>query len=467
MTTNQLTQKDLDFMAYALAETPDAAVADEEEQEISEKERALAAEAAELPKPEREVGRIRSIVSAAPKGLLKTGARALGAIPMGGTVEEAFEDVLPTQKGRFIEGGLEKAGAMAPGVGSGGWLSALFRPILGGFGSQAVEEAPFIPESVKPWVQAGVETVALAAPGLGGPKGKITPTAKQAELVEAARELGFTEKEIAPLIQDPKKVDWLSKIAGKRFRTQKALKVSKNVLDTAAEQIEAHPDIGKVLAPKEATSIMGDIQSKMLSKLNSAERGLVRDDFIQLAESPKSAGDFLKFFRDLNKTIGKNPTARKAVNLLKDDVTKGVRQVSPELAKTLDVTNKLYNNYFKLANKLTPNWTENISQWLGRGIFHSVVGPLLGSFPSLVVIGGEVGAKNLAREMLINPRFQNLSTQIVSALNGNKIGVAKQLWEKLADLVNKTSPEIAVDMEKVDWDSIQNPPEDERSAQAA
>ena len=460
MVKKNISQDDLDFMEFALTKTPEESPVQEKEMSISPDELQFAEESKEGSPPPKTVSRTRSLLSAAPKGFLKIAGNALGALPTGGkTYEESLEEILPTQQGRFAEGALQRGAELGAAGGASG-LGGILRSILGGVLGEGVHQAPFIPESVKPYAEAGAEISAFGLPGFGK---RIKPTSKQASLVEEARNLGLTENEIAPLIQSEKKLGKLSKVAGKRMRTQKALQTSKNALDSAFDSFENLPQLQHVMSPPQADVVVNSIENTMFKKLNQAERNLIREDFTIFKSSKKSGEDFVKFFRDINKSISKNPESRKSLNLLKDDIVSGIEKISPEVGKTFKTTNELYKNYSNISRKLKPNWQEDISKWLGRGLGHAIIGPLFGYTPSLAVLGGEAIANNLGREMLINPRFQNLSRQIVSSLNSNKIGLATQLWSKLAKLVGKKSPKIALEMENVDWDSLKKSPEEENS----
>lgn len=477
MSKTSLSQSDLDFMAFALENTPEGIVEEEENIEISPEEQAFAQQARKGPRPPKEVSRARSIVDAPLKGFYKIAGHALGAMPSGGqTYDETLEEIFPTQQERLVEGALQRGAEIGAGGGAAGGLPGILRSLLAGIFGEIVSRAPFIPESVKPYAEAVTEIGTLATPGeltklpefitsklQKLPKAirpspvRIQPTAAQAPLVEEARRLGLSEAEIAPLIQDEKKVERLSKVAGKRFRTPKALKTSKKALDTALESLDTHPDIGKVLAPQQAESAIGNIEKKMFDKLTAKERGLIREDLDVLKASPKAAKDFVKFFRDVNKSITENPEARKSLNLLKDDIIDAVQKISPDLGNTFNVTNKLYSNYSKIFDKLRPNFQKDILQ-LGR---HAILGMLAGHYPALVEIAGTESAKNLSREMLINPRFQNLGRQIVQAVNTERFAIANQLTQRLAKLVSKESPKVANQLESFDWESLEGTSEDE------
>ena len=452
MSTKSLSQNDLDFMAFALESSPEEY--EEEEVTISPQERAFAQQVRRGPRPPKEVSRGRSLVDAPLKGFFNIAGKALGAMPSGAmTFEETLEEAFPTQD-RFLEKSLQAGTELAAGGGAAGGVPGILRSLLGGFAGEGVEAAPFIPDSLKPYLRFGAEVGALSAPGMGK---TLRPTKAQQPLVDEARRLGLSEKQIAPLIQAEKKVKTLGKVAGKRFRTQPALSKSKKALDTALEGLETHKDFKKVLAPTKAKSVTDSIQAKMFKNLNSQERGLINADLQQLIESPKGAEDFIKFYRDINKAISSNPKARKALNLLKDDVIEAVQTISPELGNTFKVTNKLYSNYSKIFDTLKPNFRNDLLQ-LGR---HAMLGMVAGHYPALVEIAGTQAAKNLSREMLINPRFQNLSRQIVHAVNKGKLGVAAQLTKKLAEATSKYSPEVARELDQFDWSTIQNTPDDE------
>lgn len=411
--------------------------------------------------------RARSIASAYPKGFIEEAGsqvrKTLSVFPeifgldkkLQGTLktepqaQEELERLLPTEQGG-LEKALERAGRMTPytAIGPEGILAKGVRTGLGALLGQGAEEA-----GLPPWAQGIAETIPFGLPKFGK---KIIPSETQKPLVEGARELGMTEKEIAPLIHEPKETKILPKIAGKKFRTQKALEKSKNVLDEAANKLESHPSMDVVLSPREAEISIQNIEKKMMDKLNSSERKLIKDDFQILKSSPKALKDYYKFFRDVNKTIKDNPGKRDSLNLIKENIEDAIHLISPEFGRVFDLTNKLYSNYYSIANKLTPNWKTAITSYVAKGAGAAILGPLFGYVPSLVAIGGEIAAKNLAREMLINPRFQNQSKQIVQSLNQNKIGIASQLWKRLSKEVEETSPEIAEKMEEVDWESLQS-----------
>lgn len=413
---------------------------------------------------EETPSRLRSLVGAYPKGLIsETGTQirqALSAFPklfgldqqLQGTLktepeaQEEIQRIFPTQED-FPEKILERAGRLTPytATGGGSVLGTATRTGLASLLGQTAEEA-----GLPPAAQSIAEIFALGVPAFSK---KITPTAIQKPLVEGGREIGMTEKEITPLIHGKEK-KILPKVSFKKFRTQKALEKSKTALDTAAEKLETHPSMDVVLASPQANTVMNNIDKIISSKFSSDERKLIKGDLEFLKSSPKSLGDFYKFFRDLNKVISKNPEARKTLNLLKPEINNAIKEISPEFAKTFDLTNKLYSNYFNINEKLTPHWQDIFKSLAGRGVGHAILGPLLGYVPSLVVTAGEVGARNLAREMLINPRFQNLSKQIVKSLNENKIGIASQLWKRLTEEIREDSPETAEEMEQIDWNSF-------------
>ena len=57
--------------------------------------------------------------------------------------------------------------------------------------------------------------------------------------------------------------------------------------------------------------------------------------------------------------------------------------------------------------------------------------------------------------MLTNPRLQNLSSKMVSALNQNKIALAQQQLSKIISYIGEKNPKVASDMRKIDLSQLQ------------
>ena len=404
--------------------------------------------------------RLRSILSAFPKGVLKEARQQLVNTPLLGSgleslqgtgiaktdeqIEDILNKVLPTQEDKFIERGLERGGRIAPyaAVGGGNLAAQGLKSVLGGLAGEGAKDL-----GAPPLVQALTEIAAMGAPSLGK---KIVPTAKQAPLVEGARNLGLSEKEIAPLIQGEGKQKFLAKAAPKRGRTQAALQRSKGALGEVYGRLAGSETAQAKLSQNDASQVVDSIND-VLEKLPSGVRKTVHDDFMDLIKEGVSGSSLINFYQDLNHYIGKG---ERQLGLLKDPIQKGLSKISPQLGEDFALTNKLYGNYSKLASRLKPNLVGDLLQ-AGRGV-RIAFGITMGNFPLLAETMTESAAKNLAKEMLINPRFQNLGKQMASALNHSKWGVAKKIADSMGKEVKKIDPSVAKQLEEIDFNSLQS-----------
>lgn len=398
------------------------------------------------------VSRTRSLLGAFPKGALReTGQqirKSLSVFPellglkdvLGDTLkteEEAgqeLEQILPTREG-FLEEALQRGGAIAPYALLGGEapISNLVRSLFAGVSGEAAKELG-LPE----WAQSLAELPAFAAPAF---KGKITPTKAQKPIVEKARELGLSEKAIAPLIQPEKKQRFLSKVATKRGRAQKVLERSKEALGDVYNRLEALPISNEPLS-KEASSKFISSVDGILDKLPSEIAKRLEADYTKLQSAPLTGNSIMDFYKKLNYYI---PRGAPQFGLIKEPIQEGLQSISPKLASDFKSVTDLYAKYFPIAKNLKPGLISDLlsATKVGRLMF----GIFSGNLSLLAETVGEKAAQDLSRELLINPRFQNLSKQMVKALNEGKYAVARSLSKIFKKEIEKTDPEIASEID--------------------
>ncbi len=107
---------------------------------------------------------------------------------------------------------------------------------------------------------------------------------------------------------------------------------------------------------------------------------------------------------------------------------------------------------YKISKRLEPNlMTDLIGASEALGLLASFT---LGYYPTLFKFAGEKTARKLSQQMLLNPRFQQISTKMVDAIKDNKANVAKKLSDLLATEVRKTSPEAALKLEELSEEEL-------------
>lgn len=285
---------------------------------------------------------------------------------------------------------------------------------------------------------------AFASPGLGK---KIIPKESQKELVEGARNLGLTEEQIAPLIQSEAKQK-LAKFAPRRGRTKKLLDKSYKALGQVYDRLESSPLATKELSDDAATNVLTAIENQM-NEFPSAVKKLIQDDFNALVSAPITGKSLTNFFKDVNYYIG---NGHNQLGVLKEPLFKAFEDISPQFAQDYRITNKLYANYHKISEKLKPSL---VSDLYGAGeAVRLLTGLSLGNFPLIGEMVGEHAARILSRELLLNPRLQNISKKMVNALSQNKFAAANRFAKSYTDELKEMNPEIADKIKDADFTSL-------------
>lgn len=301
------------------------------------------------------------------------------------------------------------------------------RSLLAGFVGESAKELG-APE----WAQTALEITTFIGPDITK---KLLESGKNAEIIKAAKELGLSDEAIAPLIQSDFKQKWLSKLTPRRGKTEEVLKKSKSELESSYGKIQ-QSDAAK-LQLKDSSKLQSAIESK-LSEMPSSVREKIATDFKDLLSKPITGESLINFYVDVNHELG--PKTKQLVNL-KQPIKEALKEIDPALAKNFDTINDLYSKYYKIAEKLKPNLMTDI---IGAGESLAILASIVtGNAPILLKFGGEAVFRRLAREMLTNPRYQQLSQKTVEALNTGKYGAVKKLSDAISFEVRKTSPELA------------------------
>lgn len=388
---------------------------------------------------ERDISRLRSLLGAFPKGVIKgieepyfSIARLGKKIGIPGApeqelqqrqqqLESALEEYLPTQE-NYLEGALERTGKMVPlGLLGGGTPAGLAaRSALAGFGGEAVKEL-----GGGPLAQGVTEALAFSAPGLA--KG-IVAKASQKGLVEGARRLGMSEEAIAPLLQSEKKLKFFGPLAHKGRATQARLaksyqetgEIFGNLAKSAEDQVPINQEAATNFLKK---------SHEIFMEMPTELRNKVLPDFYDLILKGKGSGkDFMNFWKDIN-TISKGKTT--ATGLLKGPIKEALESISPQLAEDFTLANNLRSKWYKITDVLAPGRADEL-------IHAGEVGSLMygiakGRFDILADIMGINAARRFASGLLTKPGMQNLTLKMVHALNNNKPVVAESILSKMME----------------------------------
>lgn len=445
------TEEELDFAKASMPVITPTITQKQSKYAPSEDEMAFAAASMAEPISD-EIPWYKSYPAALAKGLTKgviSLGEAFGGLPQHrGKREEQeeqraefLEKVLPSEKGTPEEY-LERAGKIAPSAlsGTGGVAQALVRTGVAAAGGQAAKEF-----GAGETVQSLAELPAFLSPRLGK---KIIPTKKQEPIIKAARELGLKEESIAPLIQSEKKQKILSKVASRSEKTQTHLGNVREEMNKLYEHLEAQPFAKNSLSKSDQNILMHGFKDKF-SKLPDELRKKIAPDFKDLITGPIDGEKLINFWKDLNYHIKKGESQ---LGILKDPIAKSMNKIAPEFGKDFQNINELYSRYAGIRNGLKPN---TVSKFFEKANPYKILGAIVTGYqPLLIEAVGEAAARKLSTELLLNPRFQNLSKQMVNALNENKVVHAQKVFEHMKNLIEKISPETYQEIEDIDFPNL-------------
>lgn len=369
-------------------------------------------------------------------------------LPTSKEVSKQVENLTGIGEGKTPEGRIVGRGAefLGEGAATGGGAKALISLGLSGIAGQSVRESGG-PEALATGIEVLGSTLPSAFSGKLAPKSKATK-----DIVEAGRKIGLSEKQITPLIQGEKKAAVLSKISRKGTKTKKLFSSIKEKLGDSYSTIKSSPE-AKIKLPnadqinlrKEFGNIRNDL-SKTLAPSPDKQAAL---DYIEKSLDTLRNVDvtpeyLVNFWQDINKSVNWNSLSggKKSLAALKKPISDVLKKTSPQLAKDFEMTNELYTKYSQISKTLKPNV---IDAFVNKGEILSGVPAAValtqGNPWILGSLAGEVSLRILAREMLINPYFQNIGQKLVKNFNSGSAKGITQSVKQVKEYMMKKYPD--------------------------
>ena len=356
------------------------------------------------------------------------------AIPPEIAQQEALNNLLPSREG-FTENVAERAGEILPGMlfGGSGPQEILTRTLLGALSGETAKKygAGNIGQTL-------AEAVPLAAPNIMNPR--LNPNASQREFVEFARRQGLTEQQIAPLLQeDTFATNVLSKFSPKGGRTRRALDSSRRGVNQSWENLRNRPEASTVL-PQDVQDRLFRSLYNDLNQIPAEVRNRIRQDLFDFMNSNRSMSDLTNLWGDINSQFSGQGNR---LQILKGGILDALESVNPQFARDFELTNELSQRFRNINQRLRPSMVSQIAEGISiaKAPIQLGIGLLTGNATVLLELLGEVGGRNLARELLINPRAQNLSRKTLQAINENKLQLARTSWNSLKRELRKAGVE--------------------------
>ena len=342
--------------------------------------------------------------------------------------ENLIEQFLPTQEGT-AEDVLEFTGENVPLtlLGEGGLLKRGLQALTGGLAKKGAKEAE-LPE----WAQEIVGAAGMVGPSMvkGGLSKALRPSSKQKEVYDFLKSKGLSDKQITPIIQNEKKLSALSRPAMKYNKKPEWLKGIQNKLGEIYEDIRGKGQNENYLKGEKLTDFENKFY-KTLDKLPKRHTRLIKSEVEDLFNQPINFTSLRDFNAAINDVIKGTEGGKASIGKFKEATHEAQKALDPALYKELRDTDKVYSKLRNYTERMTKkNWEGLLT--LGHS-GHILWGMLTLNPGVLTKAGMLLGGRYTLREMLSNPRLQNIHSKMWDAFLKNKTSQAL----KLADLFKK------------------------------
>lgn len=389
------------------------------------------------------VSKVRSLIGAPLKGGAKKFADIVELVqkvpfPKGELrpeqIREFAEEKFPTHEGE-LESFLERAG----GIG----VESLISPggplvkgaqILGGAALGYGAEKFGAPD----WAQAIAESLPFFYSG-----GKKIPLkADQKKLGEFLRNQGLTENEITPLLKTPEQINRWSSYASKGKKSRELMQAIYNksgkIYDFVIEEGKKFPS----LSSEASSKFMSEIR-EIYGEMPHKYRKLIKQDLKDFTRKGREGiENLINLDQDINSVIGAEKGGRATVGQFKGPIESAMKSISPEVAEDYGLAKRLYATRSDVKGALVnpKDFDKFIDAGevfaLGQGLANRDIG-------MIYKVVGVAAGKKLAREMLINPRLQNISVRVGEALKKNNLTLAEKLMLQFNKELSKEDPDLA------------------------
>lgn len=349
-------------------------------------------------------------------------------LPTSREFQKGIEAVTGVGEGKTPLGRIAGRGAefVGEGLATGGGTKALVGLGLSGLSGQGVRELGG-PEGLATGIEIGGTFVPSIASKALIPTGKVAK-----DIVEAGKKVGLTEAQITPLMQGEKKVATLSKVARKGTKTKNLFASIKESLGDSYSNIKKSVSNIKTVGPQNNrilidrfTDIKNDLQKTLkASPDKEAAIKFISDSIDKIVANGSTPEELINFWQDINKSVkwGSIEGGKKSLARLKEPILEVIGNIAPEAAKDFEMTNQLYTKYSQIRKSLKPDIIESV---LSKAEILAVPGAgiaLATGNPSILIgLASEGAIRTLAREMLINPYFQNVSKKLVTNFNQSSL----------------------------------------------
>lgn len=267
------------------------------------------------------------------------------------------------------------------------------------------------------------------------------------QIVNRAKNIGLTEREIVPLIQSKTKMKILGGIGKKGAKTEQLVRDIHEMLGNGFTELRSREISSIPLSEESRKAFIGSSQ-RIMSDLPAGMRDTIVRDYEDTISKPITADSLINFWQDLNYYIDRG---ERRLGLLKQPIQDSLETLSPELAQDFKLTNDLYSRYARVRKNLTPGLSDQLIKaskviGIGGSLVKNIV---TGNLPALTyevgaIVGVEAG-RSLAMEMLTNPNLYNLSMKLTTASPRSIPHILNKMQESIEKIDKRVSKELSMD----------------------
>lgn len=278
---------------------------------------------------------------------------------------------------------------------------------------------------------------------------------KLKELITYARKQGLTEEEIAGIVKGERRTKALAKLAKKGGKTERLLASIEEKAGNSLQSVkEASKEIGPISG--ELSGELGDRFGEILTDLKqtikpSSDKQLainfIEEAIEELMNKGATPEKIINFWQDINSEVNWNAirNGKKSLERLKEPIKDLLSRVNPSLANDFELGNTLYARSKLLSKALKPTTIDNILDKGPTGA--AMLAVALGDLGIISKFIGADVARTIGREMIFNPRIQNISKKMLIAVKNENVKGAQALLKIFKKEIEKDNPDIFADID--------------------
>ncbi len=308
------------------------------------------------------------------------------------------------------------------------------------------------------WAATTLELLSTFGPA--GIANKVIKAKDAKRLLEFLRAKGLSETEIAALTQGQTKLKSLSKLAKKSGKAEKMLssieEKSGNAYDFIKKEASELPHISgqhsEALADEFGTVITELNQTLKPSPDKQSAINFIQEAYENLINKGAKPIDLMNFYQDINASVKWNAIkgGKKYLARLKKPIMDTLSASSPKLADDFQLANTTYARSKNLIKEMKPNM---VDQFLDKGPGGALALGLATGVPGLLFkYIGINGVRSLSRELLFNPRLQNISRKIANAINDNKPKAVNTFVNAFKKEIKTDNPDLYEQLEQASFE---------------